>query len=232
VSAVTIFKHAKKGRIPSFRIGSAVRFCPKTIAELAARPLKRLPLGSGAQNRNRLATSIAVVTRGCGARAARPSGQIGNSQMSQQFKSQYLNDCVEHALKRCQQVTPIRADVIRLIQRALDHSHETSTGICPDLRQQHEKQVSRLRGLDPWEGLLLTAAKGLLMSQPAMKINRVLPECRLALDELETRFYCSYHAALGETDYSDWRYNYSWISQESDWQQHHSLAVPPYGEVG
>jgi len=33
VSAVTIFKHAKAGRIPCFKIGSAVRFCPKTISD-------------------------------------------------------------------------------------------------------------------------------------------------------------------------------------------------------
>jgi excisionase family DNA binding protein len=33
VSKITIFKHAKAGRIPSFRIGSAVRFCPKSVAD-------------------------------------------------------------------------------------------------------------------------------------------------------------------------------------------------------
>jgi excisionase family DNA binding protein len=33
VSRITIFKQAKAGRIPCFRIGTAVRFCPKTIAE-------------------------------------------------------------------------------------------------------------------------------------------------------------------------------------------------------
>jgi len=32
VSPVTIFKHAKAGRIPSFRVGTAVRFCPRTLA--------------------------------------------------------------------------------------------------------------------------------------------------------------------------------------------------------
>jgi excisionase family DNA binding protein len=33
VSPITLYKMAKAGRIPSFRIGSAVRFCPKTIAD-------------------------------------------------------------------------------------------------------------------------------------------------------------------------------------------------------
>jgi excisionase family DNA binding protein len=33
VSRITIFKQAKAGRIPSFRIGTSVRFCPKTVAE-------------------------------------------------------------------------------------------------------------------------------------------------------------------------------------------------------
>lgn len=32
VSPITIFKHAKSGRLPSFRIGTAVRFCPRTVA--------------------------------------------------------------------------------------------------------------------------------------------------------------------------------------------------------
>jgi len=32
VSRITIFKHARTGRIPSFRIGTAVRFCPHTVA--------------------------------------------------------------------------------------------------------------------------------------------------------------------------------------------------------
>ena len=32
VSAVTVFKMAKAGRLPSFRIGASVRFCPATIA--------------------------------------------------------------------------------------------------------------------------------------------------------------------------------------------------------
>ena len=32
VSAVTVFKMAKSGRLPSFRIGASVRFCPATIA--------------------------------------------------------------------------------------------------------------------------------------------------------------------------------------------------------
>jgi len=33
VSPITIFKQAKAGRIPSFRIGTCVRFDPKIIAE-------------------------------------------------------------------------------------------------------------------------------------------------------------------------------------------------------
>jgi excisionase family DNA binding protein len=33
VSRITIFKQAKAGRIPSFRIGTSVRFCPKTTAD-------------------------------------------------------------------------------------------------------------------------------------------------------------------------------------------------------
>ena len=32
VSKVTIFKQAKAGRIPSFRIGTCVRFDPRTVA--------------------------------------------------------------------------------------------------------------------------------------------------------------------------------------------------------
>jgi hypothetical protein len=69
------------------------------------------------------------------------------------------------------------------------------------------------------------------MPQPAMKMNRVLPQCRLALDELDARFYSTYQAALSETNNSDWRYNFSWICQESDWQQEHLLRVPPYADV-
>src|SRR6266700_7952788 len=33
VSRITIFKQAKAGRIPSFRIGTCVRFDPKTMAD-------------------------------------------------------------------------------------------------------------------------------------------------------------------------------------------------------
>lgn len=33
VSHVTIFKHAKAGRIPSFHIGTCVRFDPRTVAD-------------------------------------------------------------------------------------------------------------------------------------------------------------------------------------------------------
>jgi excisionase family DNA binding protein len=32
VSEVTIFKHAAAGRIPSFRVGSCVRFDPREVA--------------------------------------------------------------------------------------------------------------------------------------------------------------------------------------------------------
>jgi excisionase family DNA binding protein len=32
VSKVTIFKQAASGRIPSFRVGTCVRFCGKTVA--------------------------------------------------------------------------------------------------------------------------------------------------------------------------------------------------------
>jgi len=32
VSKITIFKHAAAGRIPSFRVGSCVRFDPKILA--------------------------------------------------------------------------------------------------------------------------------------------------------------------------------------------------------
>jgi len=33
VSKITIFKQAKAGRIPSFRIGTCVRFCPAAVAQ-------------------------------------------------------------------------------------------------------------------------------------------------------------------------------------------------------
>ena len=33
VSKITIFKHAKAGRIPSFRIGTCVRFDPRAVAQ-------------------------------------------------------------------------------------------------------------------------------------------------------------------------------------------------------
>jgi excisionase family DNA binding protein len=33
VSKVTIFKHAAAGRIPSFRVGTCVRFDPRAIAD-------------------------------------------------------------------------------------------------------------------------------------------------------------------------------------------------------
>ncbi|HEY4381910.1 MAG TPA: helix-turn-helix domain-containing protein [Acidobacteriaceae bacterium] len=37
VSEITVYKHAKAGRIPSFRIGTCVRFCPQTVAEWIAK---------------------------------------------------------------------------------------------------------------------------------------------------------------------------------------------------
>jgi len=33
VSRITIFKQAKAGRIPSFRVGTCVRFDPRTVAQ-------------------------------------------------------------------------------------------------------------------------------------------------------------------------------------------------------
>jgi excisionase family DNA binding protein len=33
VSRITIFKHAKAGRIPSFRVGTCVRFDPRSVAK-------------------------------------------------------------------------------------------------------------------------------------------------------------------------------------------------------
>jgi excisionase family DNA binding protein len=33
MSEVTIYKHAKAGKIPSFRVGTCVRFCPKEVSE-------------------------------------------------------------------------------------------------------------------------------------------------------------------------------------------------------
>jgi hypothetical protein len=33
ISAVTVFKPAKRGTLPSFRVGSCVRFCARTIAD-------------------------------------------------------------------------------------------------------------------------------------------------------------------------------------------------------
>jgi len=32
VSAISLYKLAKSGRLPSFRIGTSVRFCPATVA--------------------------------------------------------------------------------------------------------------------------------------------------------------------------------------------------------
>lgn len=33
VSTIAIYKYAKAGRLPSFRIGTSVRFCPKAVAD-------------------------------------------------------------------------------------------------------------------------------------------------------------------------------------------------------
>jgi hypothetical protein len=128
----------------------------------------------------------------------------------------------------CQQVTPIRGDVIRLIRATFDHSHETRTDVCRELRKQHRQKVSRLRRLEPWERHLLLAAEGLLMSQPGKKMNCVLPNCRLAMDELDARFSTKYQTALIERYNPDWRCNFSWICQEVAWQTKHVSVVPPY----
>lgn len=32
ISPITVFKLAKAGRIPSFRVGTCVRFCPRSVA--------------------------------------------------------------------------------------------------------------------------------------------------------------------------------------------------------
>jgi excisionase family DNA binding protein len=33
ISTIAIYKYAKAGRLPSFRIGTSVRFCPKAVAD-------------------------------------------------------------------------------------------------------------------------------------------------------------------------------------------------------
>jgi excisionase family DNA binding protein len=33
ISKIAIYKYAKAGRLPSFRIGTSVRFCPKAVAD-------------------------------------------------------------------------------------------------------------------------------------------------------------------------------------------------------
>jgi hypothetical protein len=66
------------------------------------------------------------------------------------------------------------------------------------------------------------------MSQPGAKMNRVLPSCRLAMDELDARFSTKYQTASIERDNPDWRCNFSWICQEVDWQTKHVSVVPPY----
>ncbi|MGP0099701.1 MAG: helix-turn-helix domain-containing protein [Terriglobales bacterium] len=33
VSAIAIYKYARAGRLPSLRIGTSVRFCPKAVAD-------------------------------------------------------------------------------------------------------------------------------------------------------------------------------------------------------
>jgi excisionase family DNA binding protein len=40
VSRITIFKQAKAGRIPSFRIGTCVRFDPRSVAQWLRRDLR------------------------------------------------------------------------------------------------------------------------------------------------------------------------------------------------
>jgi hypothetical protein len=37
VSEITIYKQAQKGNIPSCRVGTCVRFCPKSVADWIAR---------------------------------------------------------------------------------------------------------------------------------------------------------------------------------------------------
>jgi excisionase family DNA binding protein len=37
ISEITVYKHAKAGKIPCFRIGTCVRFCPQTVADWIAR---------------------------------------------------------------------------------------------------------------------------------------------------------------------------------------------------
>jgi excisionase family DNA binding protein len=37
ISEITVYKHAKAGKIPCFRIGTCVRFCPQTVANWIAR---------------------------------------------------------------------------------------------------------------------------------------------------------------------------------------------------
>lgn len=39
VSRITIFKHAAAGRIPSFRLGTCVRFEPKSVANWLRRKM-------------------------------------------------------------------------------------------------------------------------------------------------------------------------------------------------
>jgi hypothetical protein len=115
-----------------------------------------------------------------------------------------------------------------LIRATFDHSHETRTDVCRELRKQHRQKESRLRRLEPWERHLLLAAEGLLMSQPGKKMNCVLPNCRLAMDELDARFSTKYQTALIERYNPDWRCNFSWICQEVAWQTKHVSVVPPY----
>ena len=47
VSRITVFKHAKAGRIPSFRIGTCVRFDPRAVAQWLRHP------GSNSSSRSR-----------------------------------------------------------------------------------------------------------------------------------------------------------------------------------
>jgi predicted DNA-binding transcriptional regulator AlpA len=44
LSPITVYKLAKASRIPSFKIASAVRFCPKSIADWFAGEVARCPV--------------------------------------------------------------------------------------------------------------------------------------------------------------------------------------------
>jgi excisionase family DNA binding protein len=65
VSPITLYRLAKAGRIPSFRIGSAVRFCPKSIADW----LREISLKGAKAPRNSVSEQAGYVSsslrRGC-----------------------------------------------------------------------------------------------------------------------------------------------------------------------